>query len=353
MQIKMKSADEFFVEEQRKPRLATGIKALDALVDYVRPGRFYLFYSISADLLDYVIHQILINGSLPTNRGDDGAKTLYFNTCNYHLGKTLLHPSRLATIAKQLGTDPKTATRNIYTIAAFNEMQQISAMNEIVDLVQRDSTVQLVVIHNITRFIETSTKPKAAQQMLDQAVGLLKRTAAARDVALVVSCAASESEKGRIPKPIGGTYLCHEAHVVILLDHVHATTSLGKITLVKHPYNETPKSLALFLGSHKARFRENSRPSFKHQIHKITCELQRSQEFACMLRLRSHQAAFDQLQRDAWSRESQALATTALPHSMDAINLMANTHNKHRGDTLRLRMDTLERVIQEQDNNAS
>jgi hypothetical protein len=299
-----------------------------------------------------VIHQILINGSLPTKRGDDGAKTLYFNTCNYHLGKTLLYPSRLATIAKQLGIDPKAISRDVYTIAAFNEVQQISAMNEVADRIQRDSTIQLVIVHNITRFIETSAKPKVAQQMLKQIVGLLKRAAAARDVALVVSCAASESRKGRIPNPIGGAYLRHEAHVVILLNHEHATTSFAKITLVKHPYNETPQSLSLYLGRPEACLTEHNMSSFQQQIHKIICELQITREFARMLRSKSHQVAFDQLIRDAWSREGQALATTALPHVMDTMNLMANIHNKYWGETLRQRIDALEHMIKEQDNNA-
>jgi hypothetical protein len=348
----MKRADEFFVEEQRKPRLTTGIKALDVLIDSIRPGRFYLFYSTNADLLDHVIHQILINGSLPTKRGDDGAKTLYFNTCNYHLGKTLLYPSRLATIAKQLGIDPKAVSQDVYTIAAFNEVQQISAMNEVADLIQRDSTIQLVIVHNITRFIETSAKPKVAQQMLKQIVGLLKRTAAARDVALVVSCAASESRKGRIPKPIGGAYLRHEAHVVILLNHKHATTSFAKITLVKHPYNETPQSLSLYLGRQTACLTEHNMSSFQQQIHKIIRELQITREFARMLRSKSHQVAFDQLIRDAWSREDQALATTALPHVMDTMNLMANIHSTYWGETLRQRIDALEHMIKEQNNNA-
>jgi len=348
----MKSADDVFIEEQRRPRLTTGIKALDALIDHVRPGRFYLFYSTNADLLDHVIHQILINGSLSTKHGDDSAKTLYFNTCNYHLGKTLLHPSRLATIAKQLGIDPRVTTRNIYTVAAFNEVQQISAMKEVMNLVQRDSTIQLVIIHNITRFIETSTKPKAAQQTLEQIVGLLKRAAAARDVAVVVSCAASEAGKGQIPKPIGGTYLRHEAHVVILLDHMRATASFMKVTLVKHPYNETPQSLSLFSGRQKTYLRENSILSFQQQIHEIIRELQKAREFACMLRP-SHQAAFDQLTRDAWAHESQAIATSALPHIMDTMNLMANTHNKHWGETLRQHIDTLEHVIKDRDNNTS
>jgi hypothetical protein len=299
-----------------------------------------------------VIHQILINGSLPTKHGDDSAKTLYFNTCNYHLGKTLLHPSRLATIAKQLGIDPRVTTRNIYTVAAFNEVQQISAMKEVMNLVQRDSTIQLVIIHNITRFIETSTKPKAAQQTLEQIVGLLKRAAAARDVAVVVSCAASEAGKGQIPKPIGGTYLRHEAHVVILLDHMRATASFMKVTLVKHPYNETPQSLSLFSGRQKTYLRENSILSFQQQIHEIIRELQKTREFACMLRP-SHQATFDQLTRDAWAHESQAIATSALPHIMDTMNLMANTHNKHWGETLRQHIDTLEHVIKDRDNNTS
>jgi hypothetical protein len=352
MQIVMKRADRFFREEQQKPRLTTGIKALDTLIDSIRPGQFYLFYSANADLLDHVIHQILVSGSLLTNRGGDDIKTLYFNTCNYHLGKTLLHPSRLATIAKQRGIDPKSRSRNIYAIAAFNEIQQVSAMNEVADLVQQDPAIQLVIIHNITRFIETSIKPNAAQQMLKQIVGLLKRAVAARDVALVLSCAASKPWQGRIPKPIGGTYLRHEAHVVVLLDHTRATMPFAKITLVKHPYNETPQSLFLYAGRREASLTEDSVPSFQQQVHKIVNGLRMTREFEYMLRPQSHQVAFDHLIQDAWSREGLALAATAFPHTVDAMNMMANIHNKHCEETLRQRVDALEHMIKEQDNDA-
>lgn len=345
MQIVMKRADKFFVEEQRKPRLTTGIKELDTLIDSIRPGQLYLFYSANADLLDHVIHQILVSGSLLTKRSGGDIKTLYFNTCNYHLRKTLLHPSRLATIAKQRGIDPKSISRDIYATAAFNEIQQVSAMNEVVDLVQQDPTIQLVIVHNVTRFIETSMKPNAAQQMLKQIVGLLKRTAAARDVALVVSCAASKSRQGRIPKPIGGTYLRHEAHVVVLLDHTHATT-FAKITLVKHPYNETPQSFSLYSGSREPSLIALA-PSFQQQVHKIVSELRMARAFENMLRPPSHQAAFDHLIQDAWSREGLALAATALPHVMDVMNLMANIHNEHCGETLRQHVNALEHMIKE------
>ncbi len=345
----MKSADKFFKEEQRKPQLTTGIKTLDVLIDSIRPGRFYLFYSTNADLLDHVIHQILVSGSLLTRRARGNAKTLYFNTCNYHLGKTLLYPSRLATIAKQRGIDPKSMSRDIYTIAAFNEKQQVSAMNEVVNRVQQDPAIQLVIVHNVTRFTETSTNPKAAKQTLKQIVGRLKRATVTHDVALVMSCAASNPGRGRIPKPIGGTYLRHEAHVIVLLDHIRAMTPFAKITLVKHPSNETPQSLSVYPGSQEVSLTECSVPSFQQQVHKIVGELRLTREFECMLRPPSHRADFDQLIRDAWSREDLAFATTALPHVMDAMNLMANIHNKHRGEILRQRIEALEHMIRKQD----
>ena len=92
--------------------------------------------------------------------------------------------------------------------------------------------------------------------------------------------------------------------------------------------------------------------SFQQQIHKIIRELQITREFTRMLRSKSHQVAFDQLIRDAWSREGQALATTALPHVMDTMNLMANIHSTYWGATLRQRIDALEHMIKEQNNNA-
>ena len=49
----------------------------------------------------------------------------------------------------------------------------------------------------------------------------------------------------------------------------------------------------------------------------------------------NHQQAFDQLLKEAWSREGAAMANSGIPYILDIINLMASVHNKRCVEELR------------------
>jgi hypothetical protein len=349
MEIAMKTAFEALQEDRNRLKLTTGSGDLDSLIDGVMQGQLYLFYSNDQNLLDLLVHRVLINCVLPVEEGGFNSKALYFNVCNYHRGKTILDPSRLAMISKHAGLDPKLAFQNIYSVSAFNEMQQVTATKEVVDLLAHDRDIKLIVIHNLTRFIETSRKPLEARQALKKIVGMMRSAACEHNVALIFSCGANNSSRRRIPKPVGGTFLRQEVGVIVYLNEVKkGPLSKVKATLVKHPYKETPQSITLYKPREGVDLMGRITPSFRQQFKLLIEELRRSNGFQNTLLSLEHKKALDMLLKEAWSAEDAAMSNSGIPCVLDILNLMANVHNKKCVEELRKKVLELEIFLKEQ-----
>jgi len=340
----MKTAAEALEEERTLLRFGTGNVDLDDLIDGIRQGQFYLLYGNDEKILDTLVHRILVNCFLPYDERGFGVKGIYFNVCNYHQGKTILDPSRLTTIAKCAGVDPNRVFDGIYTVSAFNENQQISATKELVRIVEDDDDIRLLIVQNLTRFIETSRKPLEARRTLRQVIGMLRRIASKKGISLVVTCTASKNLRSRIPKPKGGVFLRHEANFVVFLDNVkREKSSFIRATLVKHPYKVTPKSIVLHARSGNVDLVGTTVPLFKQDFQKQIDELKNEIGFQNSLLSFEHREAFDLLLNEAWSVENVAMANSGVPCILDILNLMANVHNKKRVEDLRercLKMET-------------
>ena len=247
MEIVMKTAAEAFREEANRQKLTTGSEELDALIDGVRQGQFHLFYGDDEEALDLLIHKLLANCVLPVDRGGLAAKGLYLNLCNNNQKKTTLDRDRLSLLAKHIGIDPSAAFENILNVSA-SEAEQLTATQEVSRVLEQNPDLRLLIIHNLTEFVETSDKPPEARQTLKKVVEILRELAANNDLTVVVSCSASQRSKGRIPRPECGTLLLHEAQIVVFLrrvdvEGVHAV----RACLVKHPYKECPHSITLYV----------------------------------------------------------------------------------------------------------
>ena len=346
----MKTAAEALREDVARQRMTTGSGELDSLIDGIRQGQFYLFYGDDQEALNTLIHRALINCVLPADVGGFSSKALYLNNTNYHQGKTILDPSRLGVVAKLAGLDPVTAFENIYSICAFNEAQQAATVKEAVELTEHDGDIRLLVIHNLTRFVETSRKPFEARIILKQAVGAFRRLATKNDVALVVSCTASKASRGPIPKPEGGAFLRHEANVIVFLKAIErGAIHYVKAILVKHPYKRTPQSIVLYVSIGGMDLMGRITPSFRQLYQKQIEELKRSSGFQNTLLNLEHKEAFDLLIRDAWSPEDAALSNAGVPCILDILNLMANVHNKKCIEELRERILELEQRLKNQE----
>ena len=89
-------------------------------------------------------------------------------------------------------------------------------------------------------------------------------------------------------------------------------------------------------------------PSFRQQFKSLIEELKRSSGFLNTLLSLEHKKAFNLLLKDAWSAESAALTTSRIPCVLDALNLMANVHNKKCIEELRKKILELESFLKEQ-----
>jgi len=345
-EVTMRTASQVLRDEGMKPRLSTGCSELDRLIDGVRLGQFYLFYGDDEEVLDLLVHKTIINSVLPPEEGGFGSRSLYVNMCNYHQRKTILNPSFLAILAKSAGLDPSEAFGNILSVSAFNEAQQLTAASQVSQLVYANRDVKLVVLHNLTRFVETSRRPMEAIQILKQVVGILRRAASMNDTALIATSGAAARSRTRTPKPEGGTYLRHEANLIVHFRKMRSSSVRGvRVTLVKHPYRETPKSVILYVQNGGVSIMGRITPSFRQSFQKQIEELRRSNGFQNTLLDLSHKEALDSLMEEAWSPEGAAMSNSGIPCVLDVLNLMANVHNKKVNDSLRRRIEELEKRL--------
>jgi hypothetical protein len=348
MQVLIRKASEIWEEKRHKVELTTGNGNLDSLIGGITQGQFYLFYSTHQDVLDVLMHRLLVNGVLPTKKGGFNSKAFYVNICNYHRGKTIFNPSKLGMIAKHAGVDPHVILQNIYCISAFNEMQQTTAIKKIVTAVKKNNDVKLIVVHNLTRFIETSTKPMKALKALKQVIGALKSIIVEKEVALVVSCNALRTSRKRIPRPIGGTYLRHEADVIVLLDKIKQRNALTfKMTLVKHPSKRTPKSNVLQLSNRNITRRNRVTLNVQQQFQRLVKELRENRGFQDTLINTEHKKAFELLLNEAWSVKRLIVSNTKSSHLMDFMNLLANVNNKKQSEELKKKLQQIEDSFEE------
>jgi len=324
LEVVFRTAAQALEEERGRLKMTTGSGDLDALIGGVELGRSYLFYGDSQEALDAIVHGVLVNSVLPADRGGFGAKALYFNNCNYHQGKTILNPSMLWELAKKAGLEPRGAFRNMYAICAFNEQQQASAAKEAADLLSRDGEIRMLVMHDLTRFLGTSRRPREAYLALREVVGPLWQMALRKGITMITTCEAREADVRHIPKPQGDAFLRHEASVIVYLRKVEKLRGV-RACLVKHPYKLTPDSMILHVSEGGMDLMGRTTPTFRQLLESQVEGLKRGFQNA-LLDL-NHREAFDRLLGEAWCAEGHAMSNTRAACVLDAMNLMANVHN--------------------------
>jgi hypothetical protein len=177
-------------------------------------------------------------------------------------------------------------------------------------------------------------------------VGILRRAASVNGTALIATCGVAVRSRTRTPKPEGGTYLRHEANVIVHFRKMRSSSVRGvRVTLVKHPYRETPKSVVLYVQDGGVSIMGRITPSFRQSFQKQIEELRRSNGFQNTLLDLSHKEALDSLIEQAWSPEGAAMSNSGIPCVLDVLNLMANVHNKKTSEALCRRIEELEKRL--------
>ncbi|MCP8319131.1 MAG: hypothetical protein L6N95_04810 [Candidatus Methylarchaceae archaeon HK01B] len=343
-QIVMKTAADGLEEERNKLRLTTGSGDLDGLVGGIEEGLFYIFYG-EQEILDILIHKLIVNSILPREKGGFEARCIYFNNTNYYTGKTILNPSELGELAKRVGIEPEIVFTNIYTVAAYNEQRQVIVAKQVAEQIKKDPDIRLLVIHNITQFFSDSKKPEETRQILKRVIGYVWKVASKRGIATVVTANTVPSGRGFIPRPVGGSFFRHMANVIV---HVK-TFEDGpipsvKATLIKHPYKKTPDSIVLLVSKGGMDLMGRITPSFRQLYEKTISELKTHYQ-SSLIDL-GHKKAFDLLLKEAWNTEQSAMGNSNMPTVLDRLSLSANIHNRKLTEVLNQRLKEKDRAIE-------
>ena len=246
--LKMQSAFEHFNEYRNTLKMTTGSAELDSLIDSIQEGQFYLLYGNNRAILDGLVHDLLVNRILPTNKHGFESKAVYINNVDYYQPDKshILSPEKIAVTAKCAGIEPKIVFKNLFVQIAYNQQHQLAVARQVSDFIEstKCEDVKLLVINNMTKFFRESKNKNTAANILKEVLGILCRTCARNKISLICIGDANVMSKGIISRPVGGTFLKHALNVIVhLKEHQYSSS---KATLVKHQYVRTPKSTILY-----------------------------------------------------------------------------------------------------------
>lgn len=259
----MKCALDLLNQQNTKRKMSSGCVEIDGLIDGLEEGLFYLFYSTPDNqiVLDSLLNRILVGCILPKTGKKHGFESMavLFNNIDYPTDKNkhqILNPEKIAVIAKYAGIEPKIVFKNLFIQTAYNLEHQITVAQEIADLIESNRDIKLFGIRNLTRFYANANEDSIA---LKKVLNILYQVCTKNKVTIVATGHCNISNSGTIPRPIGGTYLKHLINVIVNLKpnassnyYSTSNSSIGgglmtyKATMIKHPYQITPKSASVY-----------------------------------------------------------------------------------------------------------
>jgi hypothetical protein len=308
--------------------LTTGYGALDTLIGPLRGGRLHTFYGAS-QFIDELAHRLVVRCSRE-------GLVAYMNNTNYYSEKTLLKADLLAAQAKMEGLEPSSVLDSVYFVAAYSEFRQQKATAALEAAVRREPSTRMILVHNITAFIEGNAKNReAVMGGIHRSVSALWRLAAERDLVMVATAKADA-----LP---GIT-----AELAGVLVRVREGSGSPQAWLMKHPERATPAvaQISCGPGGEPEKGADGGEmlmgrvtPPFRQLYQELLERLRRN--YLPLLRDPSHRKGFDALLSEAWDREHAAMGNSETPLVLDALNLTANIHNS--GAIAELREALLER----------
>jgi hypothetical protein len=247
-------------------KMSTGSAEIDSLIDGIQEGSFYLFYSSRENhlILDSLLYRQLISCVLPRSDKKNGfeSATLFFNNIDLSMDKNkyqLLNPEKIAITSKYAGIEPKIVFKNLFVHTAYNQEHQVTIAGEIADKIESNHDIKLLAIRDLTKFLvrdrDANWNTNDDTNTLKKTLGTLFRACTKNKVAIIATGDCNISNNGIIPKPVGGTYLKHLANVIVHIKPIVWSTTHGDVTspyvsfkasVIKHPYQRTPKSVNFY-----------------------------------------------------------------------------------------------------------
>jgi hypothetical protein len=261
--FEMQSALNLLSQHESIQKMSTGSAEIDWLIDGMQESLFYLFYSTPENqiILDSFLNRLLVGCILPKNGKKRGFESMavFFNNIDYSTDKNkhqILNPEKIAVVSKYAGIEPKLVFKNLYVQTAYDLEHQVIIAQEIADKIESNSEIKLLAIRNLTRLFLNNERADKSQDSstLKKVLSVLYQVCIKHKVTMVVTGHCNYCSNGMISRPIGGTYLKHTVNVIVHLkpnpssSYYTASSSSSssftsyKATMIKHPYQLTPKS---------------------------------------------------------------------------------------------------------------
>ena len=260
----MKCALDLLNQSGTLQKMSTGSAEIDSLIDGVQESSFYLFYSSHDNqlILDSLLYRQLISCILSKSNKKNGFESVAMlcNNIDFSIDKNkhqLLNPEKIAVAAKYAGIEPKIVFKNLFVQTAYNLEHQVEIAEEISDKIETNPDIKLLAIRDLTRFLAKDRDPSDDTNTLKKTLGTVYRACTKNKVAIVATGDCNVANNGFIPKPAGGTYLKHIANVIVHIKPNFWSTTINnnnssspyvsfKATMIKHPYQRTPKSVNFY-----------------------------------------------------------------------------------------------------------
>lgn len=204
------SMEELERELESRPRLTTGVQAIDELLGGgLEPGSIYEFAGEFGSGKTQLCHQLAVTVQLTRNKGGVGGKCLYIDT------EGTFSPSRIRAIAKRFGLDPAAAAKGVYCARPVNvEYLEDIVRGSLVEFVE-EKGVKLVVVDSIIALYRAEFRGREMlarrQQRINYILDWLKRVGRTYSTFIVITNQVLEAPIGftTIKVPAGGNIIAH------------------------------------------------------------------------------------------------------------------------------------------------
>ena len=211
-------ADELLKLRQSVLRLATGSKALDELLGGgLETQTITEFYGEYGSGKSQMCHQLCVNVQLPPGQGGLDGGVLYVDTEN------TFRTERIVQMAKNLGLDPESVTKNIIVAEAYTSDHQMFLLEKS-DSIIKENNIRLIIVDSLTAHFRSEYIGRemlaSRQQKLNKHMHRLIRLARAFNTAAVVTnqvMAKPDVFFGNAVHPIGGHIVGHTSHTRVFL----------------------------------------------------------------------------------------------------------------------------------------
>ncbi len=315
--------------------ISTGSNELDSLIGGIRRGMFYLFYG-ETELIEVLFRYLIANG-LKSNEKCKYPVVVYILCSNYRKERTEIGTEELVELVEASGYGMEESLRRIHILTASSADQQALLINELTNVLEKKSEVNLVLINGIFKlhFDDARVRNRhVVREEVQRSITRFSQICAERGIPIVAS---GRTQKAKlIPKPESSSFLRHIANAIVYIRRRGRDTRFNRAFLLSHP-GLPPSSIEYSFKVNEELGRDT--PPFRQSFNELLTRLRR--EFQEALMSVKRRKAFDLLV-DSWSAELGAVSYAETVKLLDLLFLVALVENRSISEDIQKRIVDLE-----------